>query len=162
MAMDTFHRKKPHFLPCFLLFFPSYETPNKPLQENFKHIAFLPLNPELSAQENKKCCHEHQILYETSHLFYRAGWSGGTLLPLHVTLITSNFLGNNLIRHVGVKSFLLPRAWNEPISPALKFILKLTNSCLCVLNQVLARPMTHSQSLLFWAGMISLTGDYIY
>lgn len=31
-------------------------------------------------------------------------------LQLPVTLITSNFLGNNLRRHVGVKSFLLYRA----------------------------------------------------
>lgn len=32
------------------------------------------------------------------------------LRQLHVTLITSNFLGNNVIRHVGVKSFLLYQA----------------------------------------------------
>lgn len=55
------------------------------------------------------------LLISFIKMWAKASQSNETVLllllrQLHVTLITSSVLGNNLIRHVGVKSFLLDRA----------------------------------------------------
>lgn len=78
---------------------------------------------ELSIKENMKGTFNMNTTYyliialliSFIKMWAKASQSNETVLllllrQLHVTLITSSVLGNNLIRHVGVKSFLLDRA----------------------------------------------------